>query len=156
MFIGGGAWAMVHVWRSEDTLWEMVLSSYDVDPRDPTLVVRHGSLQLYQLILPAQPDWLDSYVNLDSCLDSWCSGVIMIQDLGLVISVLVTFCPGFRLAEILSSPDFCLYNQKNQVSNFVLPPLSVMSPALMLCTSASGKHRGLRLVVEATCSGYRR
>lgn len=57
----------------------MVLSSYYVDPRDPTLVVRHGSLQLYQLILPAQPDWLDSYVNLDS----WCSGVIMIQDLGL-------------------------------------------------------------------------
>lgn len=49
---------MVPVWKSWDTLWEMVLSFYHMGPKDRALVVNLGSLKLYQLIPLLNPPGL--------------------------------------------------------------------------------------------------
>lgn len=46
---------MANVWKSEDNLWEWILSFDHVSPRDPTQVVRFGGEHLLPLFLPLSP-----------------------------------------------------------------------------------------------------
>lgn len=46
---GRGTHTTVHMWRSEDNLWELFLSSYHVGPRVQTQVIVHSGKHLYLL-----------------------------------------------------------------------------------------------------------
>lgn len=42
------AHATISVWRSENSVWAVILSFYHTDPRDATQVIRFGGRHLHQ------------------------------------------------------------------------------------------------------------
>lgn len=64
----GSVLAPAHMWRAEDNLWDLVLSSYQVDYGDQAQVARPSSKHFYPLNYFSSPNILVYFYVLSKCI----------------------------------------------------------------------------------------